>query len=109
MGAAELNRYLSPASLYPMTTSASFVGFPRTFISAGGAENLLAQIRVLKKRMVRDIGEDVEDGTSDESGRVRYYEAGDAPHDFLLFSWTEPERENTLSAITRWIETCSKV
>lgn len=90
MAAAELNPYISPASRYIEHTD--FAGFPRTFISVGGAENLLEQIRELRERMVKGIGE-----------AVTYCEAGTAPHDFLLFdSWTEPEKGDTLRALRQW-------
>ncbi|KAI5980680.1 hypothetical protein EDD15DRAFT_2346224, partial [Pisolithus albus] len=57
LGMASCNRYISPASLYPSVV-ARFNGFPRTFITAGGAERLLDQIRTLKDKMVADMGAD---------------------------------------------------
>lgn len=101
MGAAELNRYISPASLHS-SMQVNFRGFPRTFISAGGAENLLPQIRMLKERMVRDLGED-DEGRGLE-GMVRFCEAEDAPHDFVIFQWMNPQREETLKEIARWVD-----
>jgi acetyl esterase/lipase len=92
MGAANINRYISPASLHPSMTL-HFKGFPRTFISAGGAEILLDQIKVLKERMVKDLGE----------GNVKYCEAKDAVHDYLVFPWHEPERTETLKDIASWV------
>jgi len=86
------NKYISPASLHP-SMSISFKGFPKTFIVAGGAEVLLDQIRTLKDRMVKDLGE-----------KVKYYEAKDSVHDYLVFEWHEPERTNTLLEIAKWVE-----
>ena len=92
MGAAVHNRYISPASLHP-SMNINFEGFPKTFIVAGGAEVLLDQIRTFKKRMVKDLGEE----------NVKYHEAQDGIHDYLLFSWHEPERTNTFEEIAKWI------
>ncbi|KAK7005594.1 Abhydrolase-3 domain-containing protein [Favolaschia claudopus] len=90
LGASELNSYISPASVY--IQDISFVGFPPTFISAGGAEILLDSIRTLHEKMAKDT-------------KVRYLEAEDGIHDFLVFDrgWHEPERSETLSAIAQWV------
>ncbi|KAJ7792022.1 alpha/beta-hydrolase [Mycena olivaceomarginata] len=95
LGAAETNTYISPASRH--LDNVSFAGFPRTFISAGGAEILLDSIRTLNERMSRDLGEG-----------VRYLEAADSVHDFLLIpKLQEPQRGETLAAIAEWgIEAC---
>ncbi|KAF7782619.1 CAZyme family CE10 [Agaricus bisporus var. burnettii] len=98
---AEINPYISPASLNP-TLTVHFKDFPRTFIVAGGAEVLLDQIRSLRDKMVRDVGEG--NGTIDEAGKVRYLEVPDGIHDYLIFSWHEPERTHTLKAIAEWID-----
>ncbi|KAF8638069.1 hypothetical protein AX16_010701 [Volvariella volvacea WC 439] len=100
MKGAEINKYISPASLSP-SMSISFIGFPRTFIVSGGAEVLVDQIRTFRERMIRDLGEG--NGTSTDEGKVRYYEAPDAVHDYLVFRWHEPERGDTLCEIARWI------
>ena len=47
--AGETNRYVSPA--YP-SLEINFIGFPRTFISAGGAE-MLDQIKVLHQNRIQ--------------------------------------------------------
>jgi hypothetical protein len=78
-----------------------FKGFPRTFITAGGAELSLDQIRVLKERMANDLGEG--NGVQEGEGKVRYYEAKDAVHDYLVFTWHEPEREETFREIAKWV------
>jgi acetyl esterase/lipase len=94
MGAAADNRYISPASL---SVSAHFKGFPRTFLIAGGAETLYDSIVTLKKRMVADMGEGYGEG------QVTYYEAPDAVHDYLFLPWHDPERTDTLKAISKWL------
>ncbi|KAI0029087.1 Alpha/Beta hydrolase protein [Vararia minispora EC-137] len=88
-----LSRYVSPASINPRAEEASFVGFPRTMIIAGGAESLIRSITTLTERMRRDLGD-----------QLTYYEAKDAVHDFLVFEFWEPERTETLKAIAEWIE-----
>ncbi|KAK7692853.1 hypothetical protein QCA50_004488 [Cerrena zonata] len=92
---ANRNRYISPASTAATMEKVSFEGFPKTFIYAGGVEILRDQIRTLRDKMVVDLGED----------RVTYHEAPDGLHDFVVFSWFEPERTETLKAITRWLTT----
>ncbi|KAI6096885.1 Alpha/Beta hydrolase protein [Pisolithus thermaeus] len=91
LGMASCNRYISPASLYP-SVQAHFNSFPRTFISAGGAERFLDQIRTLKEKMVTDMGAD----------KVTYYEATDTIHDWLAFPW-DPACPATLMAIQQWL------
>jgi acetyl esterase/lipase len=98
--AAQNNPYISPASL-DKSLVVNFKGFPRTFIVAGGAEVLLDQIRTLRDRMIKDLGEG--NGVSDEDGMVRYYEAADGVHDYLVFPWHEPEFTDTYKAIAEWI------
>jgi acetyl esterase/lipase len=91
---AAYNRYISPASLHP-SMSISFKNFPKTFVVAGGAEVLRDQIRTLKDRMRKDLGDE----------NVNYYEATDGIHDYLVFNWHEPERTDTLKEIAKWIQT----
>ncbi|KAI6110206.1 Alpha/Beta hydrolase protein [Pisolithus croceorrhizus] len=90
-GIASCNRYVSPASLSPLV-QAHFIGFPRTFIIAGGMEVFLDQIRSLRDKMVKDMG----------VTQVTYYEAADAEHDYFVFSW-HPDRPATLKAIQEWL------
>ena len=96
MDGAAHNRYISPASLH-ISTAVDFTGFPKTFIVAGGAEVLLDQIRTFKERMVKDLGEE----------SVKYYEAPDGFHDYLVFTWHEPERTDTFKELAKWIKTIS--
>lgn len=100
MGAAEINRYISPASLN-QNMKVDFKGFPRTFIVCGGAEVLRDQIRTFKDKMICDLEEG--NGLKDGDGKVRYYEAKDGVHDYLVFPWHEPERGDTLREIARWV------
>lgn len=93
MTGANSNRYISPSSTAPTMGPVSFKGFPRTFISAGGAEILVDQIRVLRDRMIADIGE----------GQVEYYEVPDGIHDYMVLGWHEPERTETMRRIANWI------
>lgn len=86
------NPYISPASTAPEMGEISFKGFPRTIIAAGGAEILIDQIRTLKDKLVKDMGE----------GHVEYVEAPDGVHDYLVFKH-EPERMETLKRISSWL------
>lgn len=96
LGAAEVNRYISPASMNP-AMNISFKGFPRTFIIAGGAEVLYDQITTLKHRMEEDL--------RDDKGpkAVTFYEGKDSIHDYLGMSWHEPERRDTMRSIAQWV------
>ncbi|KAJ7217967.1 Alpha/Beta hydrolase protein [Mycena pura] len=92
LGAAEMNSYISPAST--RISNISFAGFPPTFISAGGAEILRDSVRTLYQKMAKHIGE-----------QVRYLEAKDSVHDYVIFNFQEPERGMTLTAIAEWVAT----
>lgn len=97
---ANINRYISPSCRYP-SLSINFKGFPRTLITAGGVEILVDQIRLMRARMVDDLGEG--DGVEGDKGKVQYIEEPDALHDYAIFKWHEPERSNTLKEVARWI------
>lgn len=84
------NPYVSPASL---KLDASFKGWPRAFVNGGGAEVLIDQIRLLTKRMRRDMGEE----------NVEYLEAPDAVHDYLSHELCEPERTQLIDAVGNWV------
>lgn len=91
----ELNPYFGPASIHPaMEDKVSFKGFPRTFLSYGGAERLRDPNRVLGRRMKRDLGED----------KVTILESADAIHDFITSVWYEPARSEALLAIGSWVD-----
>ncbi|KAJ7733765.1 Alpha/Beta hydrolase protein [Mycena maculata] len=96
LGAANVNVYISPASL--LLTKVSFEKWPRTlrtFVSAGGSEVLRDEVRTLVERMKRDMGDD----------RVRYLECEDGVHDFCVFDngVHDPERTQTLQAVRDWL------
>ncbi|KAE9411373.1 alpha/beta-hydrolase [Gymnopus androsaceus JB14] len=93
LGAAETNPIISPASLNP-AMKIHFKGFPRTFIAAGGAEIRWLQI----------LGEG--DGVRPGDGKVRFYVAADATHDWVALPLPkfEPERTETLEAIAAWVD-----
>lgn len=89
---AGTNPYISPASLYLQDEEVSFKNFPPTFITCGGGELFLDQIRTLARRMKNEMGD-----------RVIYHEADDAIHVFVGFEWQEPQRTNSLTEIARWV------
>jgi len=91
LGMALSNRYISPASLH-RSLEASFVGFPRTFIVAGGAERFFDQICTLRDMMMRDMDE----------GQVMYYEETDGIHDFIGYP-SHPGYRAALDAIGDWL------
>ncbi|KAJ7593657.1 hypothetical protein C8J56DRAFT_1120379 [Mycena floridula] len=93
LGAAQVNRYISPTSLHPQM-NISFKGFPRPFIVAREAE-----IRMLKDKMMDKLGKG--NGVNDD-GKVIYYEAVDAIHDYVVFRGFELQRTETLKAIATW-------
>ncbi|KAH9060377.1 alpha/beta-hydrolase [Lactarius deliciosus] len=86
------NRYVAPGCSDARMPHVSFEGFPRTMIVAGEAEMLVDQINRLVGHMKRDLGE-----------KVRYYEARDAVHDFIMLAFCEPERTLALEAISEWM------
>jgi acetyl esterase/lipase len=96
--AGETNRYISPSC---KSLAVDFKGFPRTFINAGGVELLLDEIKTLKSRMCRDLGEG--DGLTAEDGKVKYVEEANSVHAYVVFAWQEPERSRTMKEITDWI------
>ncbi|KAL1745693.1 Alpha/Beta hydrolase protein [Schizophyllum fasciatum] len=95
-GFADMSPYVSPASKHP-AADVSFARFPRTFIAAGGAENLLPQIRLLRDRMVRDLG------PAEGGGKVAYFEADDEAHDYLIFGF-QPGTRNALARLSTWLD-----
>ncbi|KAF9070640.1 Alpha/Beta hydrolase protein [Rhodocollybia butyracea] len=92
LGAADINPYISSASVNP-TMKVDFKGFPRTFITSGGAEVFYDMHCVLRDRMVRDLGPDM----------VRFHFAPHAVHDWLGLTFHEPERTEALREIAAWL------
>jgi len=62
---------------------------------------LLDEIKTLKSRMCRDLGEG--DGLTAEDGKVKYVEEANSVHAYVVFAWQEPERSRTMKEITDWI------
>lgn len=89
---AGTNPYISPASLYLRDEDVSFKNFPPTFITCGGGELFVDQIRTLARRMKSQMGD-----------KVVYHEADDAIHDYVGFEWQEPQRTTTLFRIAHWV------
>ncbi|KAJ7186798.1 alpha/beta-hydrolase [Mycena filopes] len=71
-----------------------FKDFPPTFILAGEAEMTRDPMRVLRDRMMADMG-----------NQITYVEVANAPHDFLGLSVLEPERTEGLQEIEKWAST----
>ncbi|EGO01322.1 hypothetical protein SERLA73DRAFT_179485 [Serpula lacrymans var. lacrymans S7.3] len=92
---AETNEYISPASLHIDST---FYRFPRTILIAGGSEMFLDQIKTLKSRMVRDMGE------GNGAGQVTYLEMPDSIHSFISWPKYEPQCTDALLKIAEWAD-----
>jgi acetyl esterase/lipase len=95
VAAAERSRYISPACLRPCMEEVSFTGFPRTFISAGGCERMLDQIKTLWRMMALSM---------EGEGQIVYDESPDSVHDFITMPFHEPQRGDTLRKIATWLE-----
>ena len=93
-GELETNAWLSPSSLGLKTTKGLFKNFPPTLINCGGAEQGRDDKRTLRERMVEDCGEEM----------VTYFEYPDAPHDFVMIVFFEPERTQALDYIHEWLK-----
>ncbi|KAF8492505.1 alpha/beta-hydrolase [Gautieria morchelliformis] len=91
----KLNEYISPASPHLTQTEGMFKAFPRTYILAGSLERLLDDSTVIAERMKMDNISD---------GWVTLDVVKDAVHDFIIFSWAEPERREALVRISRWLD-----
>ncbi|PPQ77958.1 hypothetical protein CVT25_015433 [Psilocybe cyanescens] len=83
------NEWMAPGSIQLPHKPGSHAGLPKTCIVAGGAEQILDSMVTLTNRLTYDLG----------SENVTFLEAKDATHDFLLFSWHEPERTETLKEV----------
>lgn len=91
---APQNEWIAPGSIQLSHKPGNHSGLPKTCIVAGGAEQTLDSMVTLTNRLTYDLG----------SEKVTYLEAKEGTHDFLLFSWYEPERTDTLKEIKRWAE-----
>ena len=91
------NRYLSPSSKFAVPPNVGedtklFSGFPRSYITGGGAEHLLDDIVALAERM-KEEGVDV---TTDFPP--------DAVHGYYALSWHEPERTESFIKCAAWLD-----
>ena len=88
------NRYFSPVGVdvQPPEDSTLFKGFPETYVTAGGAERMLDDSKVLVEML--------------EGDKVRVHAdfPSDAVHDFLTYTWHEPERTEVLNRVCDWID-----
>ncbi|KIJ59491.1 hypothetical protein HYDPIDRAFT_33178 [Hydnomerulius pinastri MD-312] len=87
------NAWFSPASLR-ISTNGLFEKFPPTCIIAGGAEQLVDGIRVLRDRLIADNGKE----------KIVYWEYPDATHDFLMTTYHEPERSEAQKGLAEWFD-----
>ncbi|KAF8888379.1 alpha/beta-hydrolase [Gymnopilus junonius] len=91
---AAQNSWVAPGSVELKYTPGLFGGLPKTYILAGGAEQTLDAMVILRERLEKDLGK----------SNVVYLEQPDATHDFLALSFHEPERTEALGDIARWVK-----
>lgn len=96
LGAANTNRFISPASKF--IDHLSFRGFPRTFLAWGGCEGPRASVLELKKRMSGDMS------IGEGAGQLKCLEMPEGVHEFTTATWMEPERTKTLKAAAQWVD-----
>ena len=94
---AKRNRYISPGSKFVVPAAIGeedklFTGFPRSYITGGGAEHMFDDIVALAEKMESD-GVDV---TTDFPP--------DAVHSYAVFSWHEPERTESFIKCAAWLD-----
>ncbi|RDX41088.1 alpha/beta-hydrolase [Lentinus brumalis] len=89
---ARTNRYVAPGSVPDELAKGSYVGFPRTYVSAGEAEYIYTDSVVLADRMEADGAE------------VRRDFPLDAIHDYMSFPWFEPERTKGIKRLANWLD-----
>ncbi|KAI0831912.1 alpha/beta-hydrolase [Trametes gibbosa] len=86
------NRYMSPVSLHVKHERGLFKGFPETYVVAGAPERLMDDSAALIDMMLADVVRVISDILPD------------AVHDFVVFTWHEPERTDALTRIGEWID-----
>lgn len=92
-GEADTNAWISPASRNLPVVEGLFKGLPRTLIQVGGAEMMLDQVRTLKDRMKKDMGEHM----------VEYVEVKDGTHILLALPWYEEEKTMVYKQVREWV------
>lgn len=90
--------WISPGSVDLNHTPGIYPELPPTCIVAGGAEQTLDAMVLLKNRLTFDMK------TKPHGKTVTYIEMPDATHDFLVTAWHEPERTETLKDLRKWAE-----
>ncbi|KAI0676023.1 alpha/beta-hydrolase [Trametes maxima] len=89
---AKTNRYISPVSLHCQSSQGLFSGYPETYVVAGGAERILDDSTALTQKL------------ESEGVKVVVDIPPDAVHDFVVFTWHEPERTEVIRRVSRWID-----
>ncbi|KAH8097120.1 Alpha/Beta hydrolase protein [Cristinia sonorae] len=92
--AANTNRYISPASVHPHIDAVSFKGFPKTFLTYGGAETLYDQCVSLEKKMQEDLGKD----------GLTVYVVDDAVHDIMLAWFWDPLYSDSFNRLGQYLD-----
>lgn len=90
--------WICPGSVELNHAPGIYPELPATCIVAGGAEQTLDSIVLLKNRLTFDMK------TKPHAKGVTYLEKPDATHDFLVTAWHEPERTETLKELKKWAE-----
>ncbi|EMD35348.1 hypothetical protein CERSUDRAFT_157056 [Gelatoporia subvermispora B] len=90
---AATNIWFSPGSRRLNNVQGAFASLPPVCMVTGGGEITLDPMRLLKDRLLEDMGEE----------RVFYLEAPDASHDFFTAPWHEPERTDGLRKVAEWV------
>ena len=91
-GMLRTSPWFSPGSKFADSPGGTYAGVPQTLLVAGGGEYSLDPMRAVAARMQADMG------------RCTLLEVPDATHDFLLHSWSEPERTATFKKVASWAE-----
>ena len=90
---ASTNPYISPASLRLAKPEGMFKDFPQTYIVVGDAEMLLDETRVIRDRMIADIGKE----------KVTYREVIDGVHPSTSAQGHPQELDETFSLMAKWV------
>lgn len=92
---ADTNAWISPSSLALPAADVEglFKGFPPTLIQVGEVEMTLDQVRTMRDRMRKDIGE-----------KLRYVEVKDGTHVLLSLPWYGEEKARTYGEVKQWMK-----
>ena len=89
---AEVNSWISPASLALPNLQGLYKGFPPTLFFAGGGEMTLDAMKDAAAHLAADIGDEVE-----------FIEQRDATHIILGLPWHNREKEEAYQLIGEWV------